>query len=299
MLVAGLDHLPPRDALLERLVALRTEELSIDGVPIKWDFGSSNHFITIYRAVPLDGRSLSPYGFVMHGAGSEFRGETRWGDGLYWNQSEALRRKAEVLETPFGPLRLLTGRAAREYYDSFQQAEAFARARRSLVAGRLFDGMVPYNNDAHQGLVSMNDMVLGTYLVPGTEEVLFPLTLQAGLPAYLVKGLPNLSDAVIEGLGLGERARKLGLYERLRSANILPHGGGYAYPHLHDILSVIELEHERLFELGFGAGNGRQIIANVRDLPYAYRGLEVVNRVTEMDLGELVVRLDPVYGLKL
>jgi hypothetical protein len=235
----------------------------------------------------------------MHGSGSELRGETAWGDGLYWDQSEALQRKAEVFETPFGPLRLLTGQAAREYYAFCQRANDFAKQRRLLIARRLFDDLTPYNNAAHQGLVSMNDMVLGTYLVREGEETIFPLTLQAHLPAYLVRGRPNLSDAIIERLGLGERARRLGLYDRLRSANVVPHGGGYTYPHLQDVISVIELGQGRYFELGFGAGDGRQITRDVRDLPYAYRGPEIVERVVELDLGKLVARLDPIYVLKL
>ena len=160
-------------------------------------------------------------------------------------------------------------------------------------------GNAPYNNDNHQGLVNMNDMVLGIYLVQEGKETVFPLTLQAQLPAYLVKGLPNLSDEVIERLGLGERARRLGLYDRLCSANIIPHGGGYTFPHIQNIVSVIELEQERYFELSLCDSDGRQIISDVRDLPYTYRGMEVVERVVELGLGELVARLDPVYVLKL
>jgi hypothetical protein len=177
--------------------------------------------------------------------------------------------------------------------------DAFAKRRRLLTATWLFGEINLYNNDNHQGLVSMNDMVLGIYLVPEGGETIFPLTLQAQLPAYLVKGCPNLSDDAIERLGLEERARRLGLYDRLRSANIIPHGGGYTFPHFQDVMSVIELEQERYFELSFGAGDGRQIVGDVRDLPYAYRGMEVVERVVELGLGKLVARLDPLYVLKL
>jgi hypothetical protein len=299
MLVGGLDDPPTRDTLLQRVLALQTEELSIDGIPLKWDFGQSNHFITLFRVTSLDGSLLLPYAFVIHGSGGELRGETAWGDGLYWDRSESLQRKAEVLETPFGPLRLLTGQAAKDYYAFFQRVDAFAKKRRLLIASRLFDEMTPYNNEAHQGLVSMNDMVLGIYLVREGGEAIFPLTLQAHLPAYLVRGCPNLSDTAIEHLGLEERARRLGLYDWLRSANVIPHGGGYTFPHLRDVLSVIELGQERYFELSLSAGDGRQIVSDVRDLPYAYRGMEVVERVVELGLGKLVARLDPLYVLKL
>jgi hypothetical protein len=299
MLAGGLDRLPMQDALLQRVQTLQAEELCIEGIPLKWDFGESNHFINVFRVTPLDDSPLLPYAFVIHGSGDELRGETAWGEGLYWDWSEALRRKAEILETPFGPLRILTGQAARDYYAFCQRVDDFTNKRRLLVARRLFDDLTVYNNEAHQGLASMNDMVLGTYLVREGEDTLFPLTLQAGLPAYLVRGRPNLSDAVIERLGLEERARRLGLYDRLRSANILPHGAGYTFPHLQEVLSVIEMGQERYFELSLGTDESRQFISDVRDLPYAYRGMEVVERVVELGLGELVARLDPIYVLKI
>jgi hypothetical protein len=299
MLAGGLNEPPTRDELLQRALALQAEELYVDDVPVNWDFGESNHFISVYRVVPLDNHTLSPYAFVIHGAGSELRGETEWGDGLYWNRSAALKRKAEVLETPFGPLRLLTGQAARDYYAFFRRVDAFSKKRRLLIATWLFGDIHLYNNENHQGLVSMNDMVLGVYLMPDGEDAIFPLTLQAQLPAYLVRGLPNLSDGVIERLGMGQRARQMGLYDRLQSANVMPHGGGYAFPQIYDTISVIELEQKRCFELSLRNGDAQQIIVDVRDLPYAYRGMEVVERVIDLGMGELVARLDPILVLKL
>jgi hypothetical protein len=299
MLVGGLDRLPDRDTVLQRVHALRSVGLNINGVPLKWDFGDSNHFITLFRTVPLSEREFLPYAFVIHGSGSELRGETSWGDGLYWDQSEALRRKADVVETPIGSLRVLTGQKARDYYDFFQWVDDFSKQRRLLIARRLFGDTTFYNNETHQGLINMNEIALGVYAVPGEGEAVFPLTLQAHLPAYLVRSRPNLSADTIERLGWAERARRLGVYGRLRAANLVPHGGGYTFPHVHDVISVIEMDQERYFELSFVTGEGRQIVGNVRDLPYAYRGLEVVEHTVALGLGELVAQLDPIYGLKL
>jgi hypothetical protein len=177
--------------------------------------------------------------------------------------------------------------------------EAFSKQRRLLIAHRLFDETTVYNNETHQGLMNMNEMALGIYAVQGEEGAVFPLTLQAHLPAYLIRNHPNLSEATIERLGWAERARRLGVHGRLKAANLVPHGGGYTFPHIQDVVSVIEVQQERFFELSFVTGEGRQIVNNVRDLPYAYRGMEVVERTVALDLGELVARLDPIYGLKL
>jgi hypothetical protein len=299
MLVGGLGLLPDRDTLLRRAQALRSVELSINGVPVEWDFGKSNHFITLFRTTPLIESEFLPYAFVIHGSGSELRGETAWGHGLYWDQSESLRREAEALETPFGPLRILTDQRAMDYYDFFQWVDAFSRQRRLLITRRLFNGATVYSNETHQGLLNMNEMALGIYAVQGDEEAIFPLTLQAHLPAYLVRSRPNLSDGTIERLGWAGRARRLGVYDRLGACNLVPHGGGYTFPHVQGVVSVIEVDQERYFELSFVRGEARQIVNNVRDLPYAYRGMEVVERTVAVGLGELVAQLDPIYGLKL
>ncbi|MGD2146325.1 MAG: hypothetical protein PVH41_06510 [Anaerolineae bacterium] len=299
MLLGVLDTLPDRDTTLRRLQALRSIELAINGIPLKWDFGESNHFITIYRTVPPSQTDFPPYAVVIHGSGSELRGETPWGPGLYWDRSEALRQRAETLDTPLGSLLVLTGQAARDYCDSFQWVDAFAKERRLLIARRLFDDVTVYSNESHQGLTNMNEMALGIYAARGDDAAILPLTLQAHLPAFMLRSRANLSDEVIERMGWVERAKRLGLYDRLRAANLVPHGGGYTYPHIRDVVSVIEIGQERYFELSFVGAEARQIVNNVRDLPFTYRGLNVVDRTVALGLGEVVAQLDPVYGLKL
>jgi hypothetical protein len=299
MLVGGLKALPDKTTLLKRVHSLRAEKHKIDDVPIQWDFGKSNHFINIYRTNSLIDDELEPYAFILHGSGPELRGESVWGDGLYWDSSEALRRKAELFPTPFGPLRLLTGQVASEYYAYFLKAEVFSQQRRLLIAEQLFDEMRVFSNENHQCLLSMNTMALGAYLADD-EEMVLPLTLQAHLPSYLLRGRGRLSDDVIDQMGFGPRARDLGVMDRLRSTPLLPHGGGYTYPHLHDVVSVIDVEEgERYFEISFNGVEGRQIVSDMRALPFAYRGEEVVERVGELALGEFIARLDPLYVLKL
>lgn len=297
MLVGGLDTLPSSDSLLRKLHALKRDIVVIEGVPIVWDFGVSNHFISVVSVAPMSVHPLPPYAFIMHCSGAELRGQTSLGDGLYWDASEALRGKAEVFETPFGPLRVLLGSDAVTYYAFFQRADAFAKKRRCLAGERLFGEYRLISNDSHQGLLNMNEVVLGAYPIRGADAV-FPLTLRADLPAYLVRGKPNLSPETIEVLDFGERARQGGLYERLRSANIVPHGGGYTFPHLQKVLSATDTGGERYFEASFDNDHQRLFLSDVLGLPYAYRGREVVSRVVELGMGELLARLDVVYSLK-
>ena len=298
MLVVGLDQLPTQTELIERIKKVHDQKTEIDGIPVQWDFGISNHFITLFRVTPLDQTSFHPYVVILHGSGKELRSDNPWGDGLYWDWSENLKKKADLFQTPFGPLRLLSGSAANEYYAFHQLAKAFSQERRVLIAQYLFDKFTIYSNENHQGLLSMNEMMLGVHLVGDTEAIL-PLTLQAQLPSYLLRVLPNLSKDVIRSLGFEERARRIGVYDQLLSVNILPHGGGYAYPHIEDVVSVTDFgQDERYFELCFREGGGKQIIKNVRDLPFTYRGMEVVEQVERHKLGKIVAQLDPIYVFK-
>jgi len=297
MLVGGLDMLPGSDSVLRKAQALKKESIAIEGVPIVWDFGNSNHFMSVFRVKPLLGERLPPYVFIIHCSGGELRGPTALGEGLYWDESEALRRKAQVFETPLGQLRVLVGSDASAYYSFFQRAEAFARKRRSLAAEWLFGDYLPINNDSHQGLLNMNEAVLGVYPVQ-TADTMFPLALRAELPAYLVRGKPSLSPLTIQALGFGEQARQRGVYERLRTVNVVPHGGGYTFPHLKGVARVIDVDGVRYFEVSFHGGQGRQLLSEVGNLPYAYRGHEVVDRVVELGMAELMARLDVVYTLK-
>jgi hypothetical protein len=298
MLVGGLKSLPDSGDLIVRAHRLKREATHLDDVELEWDLGKSNHFIDIFQVEPLTDQPFPPYVFIMHLSGSEMRSDGPWGDGLYWDSSQALQRKARTFETPFGPLRVLTGEEAVKYYQFYKRVEAFSGKRRLLAADWLFGEYEVINNDAHQGLIGLNEMVLGSYIVEEGVDKVFPITLRPDLPAYLVRGRPNLSPETIENLGFEKRSRRLGLYEQLTSANIIPHGGGYVFPHILNVLAVHDIDGERYFEVDLLNERGREFITSIREIPYEYRGRKVVLRAVELGMAELVARLTPVYILK-
>ncbi len=297
MLVGGLDALPPMEDLLARAHALKNEPVEIEGIPIEWDFGKGNHFIDLFRVEPAGDTPLPPYAFIMHFAGSELRGETEHGPGLCWDDSPTLRARMELFDTPFGPLRILTGDDARAYFEFYRLAETFVQNRRLYAASRLFDAYTPINNDTHQGLSHPNQILLGCYRFTDPNR-LYPIALRPDVPAYLVRGKPNLTPETIETLGFEKRARSLGVYEQLTTANLLPHGGGYTFPHIQGVVTVHQLDGQRYFEVDVVTGSGHQLISGIRSLPYQYRGREVVLRTLELDMAEIAARLTPVYILK-
>lgn len=297
IIVGGLERPPDRFELLERVEELARTEVLIDGIQVEWDFGKSNHFIDVCRVISCHGEDLPPYAFMMHFAGDELRGDTRQGAGIYWDRSPTLRDRMHVHATPWGPLRILLGADAREYLCAYGKAESFVRKRRRFAATHLFGPHERLSDETHQGLVGMNRMVLGCYSFESPRQ-LYPVGLRPDLPAYLVRGKPNLSRAVMERLGYDQRARRLGVERQVEGAHLLPHGGGYVFPDVEAVARVHEVNGTRFFELQARGGLGHQIIRDVSDLPFEYRDRRVLERALELEMLDVAACLLPEYVLK-
>jgi hypothetical protein len=126
------------------------------------------------------------------------------------------------------------------------------------------------------------------------------MALRADLPAYLLEGIPNLNDDVIEYLGFEKRAKKFKIMDRLTNANILPHGGGYEYPHLLRVKHVLEgKNNQRYFVTDMGTGHESEMVFTTpRELQFTYRGRQVLAKTLELGLGHVVANLMPRIVLK-
>lgn len=300
MLAGGLQKLPDIESLIRKLHEMESNTTQIDGVDVIWDFYKSNHFIDLFeiKHVAKTDVPLPPYAFIIHGSADEFKGDSELGFGLYYDKSKELREKAEVIATPFGDFYLLTGENARAYYERYRYIDEFTKRKRSVAADMLFEDYTVISNETHQGLINMNEILLGCHHVV-EESTLFPLTLRGDLPAYLVYGIPNLTPESIDLLGFEKRSMNLGIYDRLVGANIIPHGGGYVLPDILTVNRVTEVDGRRYFEVEMQNDRGKKIISEVRDLPYEYRGRNVVLRALEVGLIDIVAKLIPRYVFKI
>jgi len=299
MLVGGLTELPHPETLVERLNTLKASRATALGVEIEWDFGRGNHFIDICQVQPADTtRTLPPYVFVMHGSCPELHGESPLGPGLYWDASPALQRQARVMPTPWGDLHVLLDDAVADYLAFWERADCFAKERRLLAARHCFGEFEPISNETHQGMHGPNAVLLGCHDAQPPDGSLLPVMVRSDLPGYLFEGLPNLSDPFIESLGFKERATELGVLHRLQGANVIPHGAGYAIPHLRDVLRVIEVGAQRYFEMSTIEERTTELIQDLHDIQQKYRGRQPVLKAIECGLGRMVARLTPVHVLK-
>jgi hypothetical protein len=235
---------------------------------------------------------------VIHCGAHELKSDKGGKLGLYVHRSETLRELASAIPTEFGVVHVLLDSAAPEYLRFFKFADNFSKKKREYAAKMLFDDCDIICNHMHQGLLSYGEQLLGTHNIVAEKHDFFPLVLRGDLPAYLLRGKPNIDEETIELLGMSKRAELYGVREKLTQANILPHGGGYTFRDMLTVTDVFERNGVRYFVADMQNGLSKKIVAHPKDLEYSYRGREVVVRVLELKLGEIVAELVPEYVLK-
>jgi hypothetical protein len=303
MLVGALAWMPTAAEATAAARRVSSEGVVLDGTRLDYDLHESNHFVDVLE-VRGDAKGLpSRFLFIMHSSGHEHRGKTHRGPGLYLDESEELRRAAEIHETPWGSLSILRGDAAHQWFEFVKVVQAFSLARREAFAKALFGEFTVVKNATHQGLRSLSDINIGCYVFEPketTDGTLYPLTLSPSLPAYLVAPRSNLTIEMVERLGWTERAARLGVLDRLVGLDVLPHGGGYTYPQFRGVGRVHERgPDQRAFELLPHEGGEPVITDDVRALPYGYRGTEVLDRTVALELAHPVHTLDIQYVVSL
>ena len=304
ILVGGLEELPDPYDLITKIDQIKSSELYYNDTLINWDYGISNHFINCLETKNLSDIDLPPYIFLIHGSAPEYR-DTKDDIGLYVDKSKALKELAIEEKTKFGNQNILLDSDAKTYLKLHEKALDFSISKRELIANNLFDyGYKVICNQPHQFLKDYNNMYLGSNCTDTNCKIIdsdiFPTTLRADIAAYLFKGKSNLSITTLQNFGFLERAKNLGILELLKNACILPHGGGYSFTDIEDVLDVLAYKHQRYFVTSLKTNISRlKIIRNVGELQFEYRGRDIILKTIQLDLGDIIARLNPLFSLKL
>ncbi len=297
MALARLEEQPTEEEIIEGLSRLEEDPPELDGLEVRPDLGEGNHFFEIYRAEYIHReveKTLSTHYYaILHCSSPERKAD------IYGKVIEG-----DWIDTPLGRVSVLLDREARDYLRLWEDYKSFCKRRRELILSKVLpDGEVILDK-THQGIFGPAEMRLGCYsAVDGNVKGdIFPLTLRSDLPVYLMKGTRNLSQGVMKKLGFLERARGLDLLEELENLNILPHGSGYEIMAPYYRVNTLH-RHGRLFfylrrESGNGGGNASIVITSPRELPFRYRGAEVMERTLEYELGYPVAKLTPIQTIK-
>jgi len=304
ILVGGLEELPDPYSLIKKIDDIKSKGLYYDNILINWDYGISNHFINCFETKNLSDIELPPYIFLIHGSCPELR-DDRYGIGLYIDKSKTLKEIAIEEDTKLGKQYVMLDSDAKEYLEFNKKALKFSNIKREIIANNLFDyGYKVICNQPHQFLKDCNNMYLGSNCTDLKcdliESEIFPTTLRADIAAYLFIGKKNLSETTLKNQNLLERAKNLELLDLLKNACILPHGGGYSFNDVEDVLDVLEYKDQRYFVTSLKSNISRlKIIRNVSELQFEYRGRDIVLKTLQLDLGDIIVRLNPLFSLKL
>ncbi|GAH08629.1 unnamed protein product, partial [marine sediment metagenome] len=95
-------------------------------------------------------------------------------------------------------------------------------------------------------------------------------------------------------------AENLEVLDILKNACILPHGGGYELTDIEEVLDILEYKYQRYFVTSLKANTSRlKIIRNVGELQFEYRGRDVVLKTLQLNLGDIIARLNPLFSIKL
>jgi len=304
ILVGGLEEIPDPYDLIKTIDKVKNIELYDNDVLINWDYGVSNHFINCFETKILSDIDFPPYMFMIHGSAPEFRND-KYGIGLYIDVSKTLKERAIEEQTKLGKQYILLDSDAKEYLDFNKKAINFSNKKREIIANELFgtDNEI-ICNASHQFLKDYNNMYLGSNCTDADCELvptnIFPTALRADVACYLFKGKKSFSEMTLKNNNFLERAENLGLLDLLMNADILPHGGGYMLPDVSRVQKVLEYKDQRYFACELVKDSNKlKIVRNVKELQFEYRGRDVILKTLQLDLGEIIARLNPVFSLKL
>ena len=288
MLVAKLNEIPSLNELCERLHKIEKEGVEVESERLKLNVGISNHFIELCKVEESNSPELKPGDnvAVIHTSPSEFKS---W---LYDYKSWEAKGGTNE-DTPFGPLLVLQGQLAEEYINAYQQIERFSYHKRLVLAKHLFKDFEVISNPTHQGLFGANEARLGLYSFENQDELL-PLTFRWDIHVYLIKPEANITEELLDKEGLKHLppAKK----DFLKNLNMLPHGGGYEIPFSPEGWRVMQNGSKRLFANRTQANEF--VFSSPSEIPYYYRGLQIIKDITRLRLGSVAAKLKQVYTLK-
>jgi len=303
VLVGTLPDVPEREAIAERARKLVEDGIELEGIHVEYDLHEGNHFLDVVETKRgINGEDpAAPAYFVMHSSGHEHRVESPFGVGIYYDKSEELLKRARIFETPWGKLHTMVGDDAKWFFECYMKVQNWNERRREAIASTLFDDWAVVENATHQGMTEVNACHLGCYVFDDADierGARYPLTISADDPIFMVKPKKNFTEEIADKVGFLDRARRHGVEGRVIGANLLPHGGGYKYPHVERVDGVIEDgPDQRRFRLLKKDGE-TLVIENPRAQSYGYRGLEVLDKLEELELGELTYEGDVRYVVR-
>jgi len=233
------------------------------------DLNRGNHFVGFY----LDVQNNTYYALI-HGSFSFVKSGHNSTPGLYIDKTTFWEKKMQVFHDGDINYPYLLDEAAEEYFDAYLQHELHTKTLRGEVASFLFPQSRIIFNKTHEGIFSLNTLVLGAYTSAKPFNCPVLLSAESDLPILQInKPFSELPFA---------------LYG-------CPHGGGYSLTHIDSGSYNVE---NQLYSLQFA--NGAIMETNdIRKLIYDYRHNTDRVWTEKYGYGEITKKLQTKYNLKL
>jgi hypothetical protein len=295
---------PSIKEVIKNLKVLKKEGIPIGDQKGKWDVWKSNHFIDILK---LDHRYVEfsdfeswlfqGYYVLIHSSQQIEKKKLS-----YWNEEEFTK-----IETPFGMIEGLTDDSRQKYLEFFSKMEKYSQLKRTSIAQELFgeENVTCLSNPCHQGYFQEKDyfvMRLGLYNSrnkSGEKNLpLFPIGFNGYSFIYLYEGCSNIKEKFWTQ-NQSQRAKDKGHVNFIRSAQLLPHGGGYKLILPFSAVKSLIFGGNSYFDLYDAPMESRMLIQDVEALEFGYRGpQEVLPLVDRLELGKRVARFIPIQVIK-
>lgn len=289
-------NVPSIEDLQNRLYESQKTGVVIEKNDMKFNLGVSNHFIELCKVEKSNYDHLKKDDIVafIHTSPSELKMDLYDYD-LWKNKG------GKWIDTPLGAIFTLVGDLADAYYKKYREIDLFGRIKREKIAEILFDDFEIICNPTHQGLSQVDTVRLGLYdssdNTTSKDKPVFPLTLRWDLPIYLIEGLPNINEKNVVHINPnnGEKISN-DMQDLFLKLNILPHGGGYSLPFSSQGWSIKNNGYGRSFV--HKTGRRSYVFHKPSELPYYYRGKEVLDKVVKHEFGKVAASFKQIYTLK-
>lgn len=303
MLVVGLDYFPEYNDIAEKIRQMSENPPTLDGKICHIDFGVGNHFIDVGEVVGDRGIGVPQYVVIFHGAtrlfgqSEEDRKKDFHFNTYFYKPGFRWADKIVQFKTPFSTLHLLLGQDAKEYYKHYTSMVDWTHKKRELIANLLLKNSKIISHVDHQGLPNPNTMLLGVHYPNGDSNPkgLYPLALYIDRPFYLYRSTNEYPERVLRMLE-NEGNRDV---EAVKHRVMVPHGGGTTMPDIERVLGIEDsYEETRYFTLQMRNGEIRKVNyfgPGEDQIPFTYRKDGIAEKLEETGLGELMVKILPIY----
>lgn len=173
-----------------RIQAFLASKPSIDDIPVEWDAGRKNHFLSIYE--DAQGESFA----ILHCSLPELKAESRSG--------------LQSTSAGSNPLEFYCGRYAERFFANAVRIQDLAVRKRRLICERVFPGCEVISNRNHVSFIAPGLAAIGCYVSRGPLKN-SPFTVGPTRDAYLldvhIRTETPVGDFYVQPHGTGNSMR--------------------------------------------------------------------------------------------